>query len=144
MAMDLPPPGPAKYVERELDAAGHEYYRRLSRGQLATTCCPGCGQITFPPRRTCMPCARDQVWVELPRRGILHAFTTQEAAVRFSAPVVLALAELGEAVLPGICESGYETLSIGQPILVEIRTEPETGLAILAFVPESPRPFSRS
>lgn len=140
IAVDLPAPSPAKYVTRELNEAGLEYYRRLGRGQLATTACPACGRTSFPPRTSCALCAREQVWIELPRQGVLHAFTTQETALRFSAPVVLALAELGEAVLPGICESRYEALSIGLRIVAEIRAEPETGLAILAFVPESPGP----
>lgn len=119
-----------------------EYYRRLARGQLATTFCTGCGQTTFPPRRYCLRCAREQVWIGLPLHGTLHAFTTQETALRFSTPAVLALAELGDAIVPGICEGRHESLAIGQPILVEIRAEPETGLKLLAFIPK--RPSSRS
>lgn len=140
--MNLQPPGPGKYVRRELDSVALEFYRRLGRGQLATTVCMTCGTTSFPPRRRCPRCDTEQRWVELPRRGTLHAFTTQETALRFSAPVVLALAELGEAILPGVCESSYDELSIGQMVQIEIRAEPDTGLAILVFTAESSSPRS--
>lgn len=136
--MELQSPDPGKYIQRELDPVALEFYRRLGRGQLATTACTTCGTTSFPPRRRCPCCDREQPWVELPRRGILHAFTTQETALRFSAPVVLALAELGEAILPGVCESSYDELSIGQVVQTEVRAEPDTGLAVLVFSPENP------
>jgi len=134
--MELQPPGPGKYIQRELDPVALEFYRRLARDQLATTTCTTCATTSFPPRRRCPRCDREQQWVLLPRQGSLHAFTTQETALRFSAPVVLALAELGEAILPGICESNYDQLSVGQAVRVEIRADTATGLAILAFLPE--------
>jgi uncharacterized OB-fold protein len=73
------------------------------------------------------------VWVELPRTGRLHAFTTQETSVRFGAPTVLALAEVGDVVLPGVVDAPYDSLAIGQDVKVELHAEPETGLTLLAF-----------
>ena len=135
--MGLEPPGPGKYIQRELDPAAREFYRRLAGDQLATTACAACGTTSFPPRRRCRRCGREQQWAALPRQGRLHAFTTQETALRFSAPVVLALAELGEAVVPGVCESSYDELHIGQLVQAEIRREPETGFPVLVFIPGS-------
>jgi uncharacterized OB-fold protein len=131
-----PPPGPRKYLERELDGPARELYDRLAAGELATTSCPGCGLTEFPPRSRCPRCGAETTWVELPRHGRLHAFTTQETALRFAAPAVLALAELGPAVLPGICEAPYDELAIGDPVEVRLLPEPETGLTVLVFVPD--------
>ena len=128
-------PAPAKYIEREFHDEAREFYRRLAAGELATTRCPACERTSFPPRLRCPACGGDQEWVELPRVGRLHAFTTQEMSLRFRAPAVLALAEVGEVVLPGIADAPYEELSIGQEVRVEPRPEPETGLTLLAFVP---------
>jgi len=131
-----PPPAPAKYLVRDMDPAAREFYRRLAEdGTLATTRCETCRRTSFPPRVRCPGCGAPQEWVELPRRGRLHAFTTQETAARFRAPAVLALAELGEAVLPGIVNAPYESLAIGQEVHVELRREPETGLTLLGFEP---------
>jgi uncharacterized OB-fold protein len=130
------PLDPRKYLERVLDATAREFYRRLAEdGELATTRCEPCARTDFPPRARCAGCAAETAWVELPRDGTLHAFTTQEAAIRFRAPDVLALAEVGGVVLPGIAAGPYEELAIGQAVRVILRPEPETGLTLLAFEP---------
>jgi uncharacterized OB-fold protein len=134
-----PPPSPSKYLVRDMDPAAREFYRRLGEdGSLATTRCERCERTSFPPLLRCPACGGDQQWVELPRTGRLHAFTRMETAARFRAPAVLALAELGEVVLPGIVDAPYESLAIGQEVHVELRPEPETGLTLLAFAPPGP------
>ena len=126
---------PLKHLAAEMDEAARELYRRLERGEVATTRCARCERTAFPPRTRCPACWAEQEWVELPREGTLHAFTTQEVGLRFRAPAVLGLAEVGDAVLPGVVDGAYESLRIGQPVRVETRPEPDTGLTLLAFVP---------
>lgn len=130
------PPSPAKHLLREFDAVAREFYRRLSAdGHPATTRCERCERTRFPPRVRCPECGAAQIWVELPERGRLHAFTTQETALRMRAPAVLALVELGEVVVPGIVRARYEELEIGQEVEVELQAEPATGLTLLEFKP---------
>ena len=71
----------------------------------------------------------------MPGEGWLYAFTTQETALRFSAPTVLALAELGPATLPGIVRAPYADLRLGQAVSVRPFAERDTGLTLLEFVP---------
>jgi uncharacterized OB-fold protein len=130
------PPSASKYLEREYGAAGREFYRRLAIGTLATTSCESCGLTEFPPRDRCRRCGVAPSWVELPRHGRLHAFTTQETALRFGAPAILALVETGPAVVPGICDGEYAALSIGQRVRIEIRHAPDIDLHLLAFLPD--------
>jgi hypothetical protein len=129
-----PSVSPRKYLQRQLEGAAEEFYRRLSAGELATTRCERCGRTDFPPRSSCARCGAESSWVELPREGILHAFTTQEVALRFRAPTVIALVELGPAVLPAVCEVAYAELEIGRPVSVEPQVEPETGLPVLRAI----------
>lgn len=130
----IPAPERSKYLVRDMDPAAREFYRRLAEeASLATTRCEACEVTAFPPRVRCARCGAPQTWVELPRHGRLHAFTTQETSLRFSAPAVLALAEVGEVVLPGIVNAPFDTLAIGQEVRVELRSEHETGLTLLAF-----------
>ena len=134
---DVPAPAPRKYLDREMGELGREFYRRLAEdGELATTNCEGCAANQFPPRERCPGCGGETVWVPLPREGALHAFTTQSTALRFGAPAVLALAEVGGVMVPGIAEAPYEDLAIGQKVRVELREEPITHLTLLAFVPD--------
>ena len=134
--MSVTPPNARKYLDHVMDDVAREFYRRLADdGELATTGCEPCGQRFFPPRRRCPECGEATGWVDLPREGVLHAFTTQETAVRFRAPDVLALAEVGGVVLPGVAAAPFEELAIGRPVRVALRPEPETGLTLLAFEP---------
>jgi uncharacterized OB-fold protein len=130
---NLPSPHPAKHLQREMDDVTREFYRRLDEGELCATRCASCSRTSFPPRTRCPTCGGREGWVELPRRGRLFAFTTQDVALRFSAPAVLALAEIGEVLLPGVVGAPYEELQIGQEVEVALRAEQETGLTLLAF-----------
>jgi uncharacterized OB-fold protein len=125
------PPAPAKWLEREMTPVAREFYRRLAERRPATTRCEPCRRSDFPPRERCPQCGSEEAWVELPPEGRLHAFTTQETALRFRAPAVLALAELGEVVVPGIVERPYEELAVGDRLRVEVRDEPDTGLSLI-------------
>ena len=132
-AAGTPPAG--KYLLRETDATAREFYRLLAEdGRLATTRCDHCNLTSFPPRGRCPRCGEPSQWVELPRQGRLYAFTTQETALRFRAPAVLAIAELGEVAVPGIARAPFAELWIGQEVSVELLAEPETGLTLLEFV----------
>ena len=134
MSADATAPG-AKYLLREFDDVAREFYRRLAEDrQLATTRCVSCADTTFPPHARCPRCGAPTRWVELPHRGRLYAFTTQETAVRFAAPAVLALVELGEVVVPAIARAPYPELAIGQEVSVELLDEPDTGLTLLELV----------
>jgi hypothetical protein len=125
-------PAAAKYLRREMDPVAREFYRRLAEdGQLATTRCGACGVTSFPPRARCPRCGEAPEWVELPRTGRLYAFTTEETALRFTAPAVLALVELGEVTVPAIARTGYAELRVGQEVSVELFREPDTGLTLL-------------
>jgi uncharacterized OB-fold protein len=129
-------PIPTKYLFPEMDPAAREFHRRLSEdGRLATTRCERCERTSFPPHERCPACGGAHEWVDLPLHGRLYAFTTQETALRFRAPAVLALCDLGEVVVPGIADAPHDELRIGQEVEIELRQEPETGLTLLAFRP---------
>ena len=137
--MSTPPgPHPAKHLRRLGDPTAQEYHRRLAEtGRPSATRCAGCERTSFPPLARCPLCGEPTEWVELPTHGRLHAFTTQESAVRFRAPVVLALVEVAEVVLPGIVEEPIDTLCIGQEVELGARQEPETDLPVLVFSPRA-------
>jgi uncharacterized OB-fold protein len=130
------PPDPAKYLRREMDDVAREFYRRLAdEGRLSTTRCASCGHTSFPPRHRCATCGDREQWHDLPLRGRLFAFTTQETALRYRAPDVLALARISTVLVPGVVEAPYESLRVGQEIDVALRREPDTGLTLLLFEP---------
>jgi uncharacterized OB-fold protein len=124
-----------KYVLRDMGPAAREFYRRLGEGHLATTCCVSCDELRFPPRERCPACGERTTWRELSGRGAVHAFTQQERGLRFTAPDVLGVVDLEEGVrVFGLLEAPFESLTIGDPVALALRTDPE-GLTLLAFRP---------
>lgn len=100
------------------DRATGEFYRRLKEHRLSTTRCSRCRHLQFPPRPFCETCFSEEVqWEDLPRRGTLYAFTTQHRALRFAAPDVLGLVDLGEVgrILTRI-DAPWENLKIAMPV----------------------------
>ena len=73
------------------------FYEALRQGKLTTTSCTQCGQRHWPPRVVCPGCLSDSLeWVELPRRGKIHAFTIQETGVPpgFPRPLIFAVVDI--------------------------------------------------
>jgi uncharacterized protein len=87
-------------LESADDNGLHEFYARLAEGRLVTTSCARCGRVAWPPRRFCPECVSDEVaWVDLPREGVVHGFSIQEAGLPagFVAPRVFAIVTVGTA-----------------------------------------------
>lgn len=124
-----------KYVLRDMGSAAREFYRRLDSGRLATTHCPACDELRFPPRDRCPSCGTATRWQELSGRGAVYAFTQQERGLRFTAPDVLGVVELEEGVrVFGLLEAPFESLAIGQPVQLRLRRDVPP-MTLLAFRP---------
>lgn len=118
------------------DDAVQEFYRRLRNHEFSSTRCRACREIAFPPRSFCPSChARDVEWIDLPSRGTLYAFTTQERSLRFMAPDVLGLVELdGVGHILSLILAPLHELSIGQPVELSFHAISEQ-LVVHAFRP---------
>jgi uncharacterized OB-fold protein len=71
----------------------------------------------YPPRPFCPRCFGPVVWVDLPRRAKLYAFTQQERATRFTKPDVIGLVEIeGLGTILSKINAPFEALTIGQDL----------------------------
>ena len=52
------------------------FFVGLTKGKLMGSHCTGCGRRYATPRGHCMECGEPTEWVELPREGRVHTFTT--------------------------------------------------------------------
>lgn len=132
------PAGPAadKHLRRGLDPVAAAFQAHLAAGRIATTSCPGGHGPTFPPRERCATCGAGQTWIELGSRAELYAFTTQETALRFAAPSVLAVVEVRGAAgvrLPAVGDGPVDRLRVGQEVELATREIPEIGFHVVAF-----------
>jgi hypothetical protein len=77
------------------DAATERYYELLALGRVATTRCDACAHAPFPPREFCPACGGEKVtWIDIPKEGVLYAFTYQSRGFRFVKPDVIGLVQL--------------------------------------------------
>jgi|tagenome__1003787_1003787.scaffolds.fasta_scaffold20759424_2 uncharacterized OB-fold protein len=127
-----------KQLDRDRDATAREFYARLEAGTAATTRCPACGTTRFPPRARCATCDAPTEWIELPSRGRLHAFTMQERALRFGAPELLVLVELGDVVVPGVMAGPIDERAIGDEVELAADRVDDLGLSVCRFRPAGP------
>jgi uncharacterized OB-fold protein len=120
------------------DACTRELYARLRAGTLSSTRCRACGELAYPPRSFCPRChGRAVEWIDLPTRGTVYAFTTQERALRFSAPEVLGLVELaGVGRILTRLDAPYEALAIGDEVELVVH-HVCTELAVHSFTPSA-------
>lgn len=98
----------------------YPFYQNLREGKFTSTWCKRCSRTFWPPRPLCPQCTSDELeWVELPRRGRIHAFSIQEMGVPpgFTAPLVLAVIDLnGLKVFSRIVESDVQQVAIGKSV----------------------------
>ncbi len=129
-----------KAIHRYGDQATAAFYGRLKERRLCSTRCDACGRIAYPPRSFCPFCHASKVtWVDLPRRGRLHAFTQQHRSLRFPAPDVIGLVEVeGVGHFLSRIDAPFESLSIGQEVEVDF-FEVTPDLWLHQYRPVSPR-----
>ena len=116
-----------RYTRRDLSPIALAFYDRLREGSFTVSRCLACGSRAFVPREFCLMCgSRDWSLVVHPGSGTLHAFTTQELAMRFGAPEVIGLVDIDEGVGRGfgVIKAEFGQLQIGQrcvldPVTVE-------------------------
>lgn len=118
------------------DEAAREFFSRLERGLFQTTRCTGCGKVLYPPRVVCPHClGGDLEWVDLPREGVLVAFTWQEASLRCRKPDVVGVVELeGAGNVFTRIDAPYDELSVGMKVVFDTWTSPD-GLVLHQFRP---------
>jgi uncharacterized OB-fold protein len=97
-----------------------EFYRRLGEGRLSTTCCAGCGRVSWPPRGFCPDCTSDAfVWVDLSNEGTVHAFTVQDTGLPagFEGPRVFAIVKVdGHRIFSILLDADPARVSLGQRV----------------------------
>ena len=57
-------------------AQDSEFFRALGKKKLMGSRCKKCGYRYGTPRSHCMMCGAETEWVELPKTGKIHSFTT--------------------------------------------------------------------
>lgn len=118
------------------------FFAGLSNGKLLGTRCGRCRYTWATPRLHCANCGRETDWVELPREGRVHTFTTcyygseeflkdtpfHLVLVEFDGADTLLLARL-------IGVAGPEDIRIGMPVRARFRRNSQLRPTDVYFVP---------
>ncbi len=118
------------------------FFAGLSNGKLLGTKCGKCGYTYATPRLSCAGCGQETDWVELPKEGRVHTFTTcffggeeflketpfHLILVEFDGADTLLLARL-------IGPQGPENIRIGMKVTAKFRRNSQLKPTDVYFVP---------
>jgi uncharacterized OB-fold protein len=119
------------------------FFLGLAQGQLKGSKCsnPKHGFVFATPRGHCMYCGAPTVWVDLPRRGKVHSWTTchfgSEAFLK-ETPYNLAMVEFegaGSLLLARLKEASESDLYVGMPVEARFDPKPKYSITDVWFVP---------
>lgn len=98
------------------------FFIGLSQGKILGSLCTKCGHKFATPRSHCMECGAPTQWFELPKEGIVHAWTTcyfgSEEFLK-ETPFNLVLVEFGGVdtlLLARLCGCEQQDIKVGMKI----------------------------
>jgi len=119
------------------------FFLGLAEGRLRGSHCTkkGCGFVYATPRGHCMVCGCPTEWVDLPKEGRVHSWTTchygSEAFLK-ETPYNLALIEFegaGSLLLVRLKEAKESDLYVGMPVEARFEANPKYSITDVWFVP---------
>jgi len=122
------------------------FFLALAEGKLKGSRCtnPDCRYVYATPRSHCMECSGPTEWVDLPKTGRLHSWTTchfgSEAFLK-ETPYNLALVEfdgVGSLLLARLKDAKESDLYIGMPVEARFDPKPRFSITDVWFVPTPP------
>jgi hypothetical protein len=119
------------------------FFLGLAEGKLMGSRCTGkaCGEVYATPRSHCMACGKPTRWIELPKRGRVHSWTTchfgGEAFLK-ETPYNLALVEFegaGSLLLVRLRDCVESDIYVGMPVEARFDPKPKYSITDVWFVP---------
>jgi uncharacterized OB-fold protein len=117
------------------------FFLGLAEGKILGTRCAACSYTFATPRKHCQFCGEPTEWVELPRKGRVHSWTTchygSEAFLK-ETPYNLVLVEFEGAnslLLSRLKDCGESDIYVGMPVEARFADPPKYSITDLWFVP---------
>ena len=120
------------------------FFLGLSEGRLMGSRCtnPKCKFVYATPRSHCMECGKATAWIELPKKGRLHSWTTchfgSEAFLK-ETPYNLCLVEFegaGSLLLARLKDAVQSDCYVGMPVEARFDPKPKYSITDVWFVPD--------
>jgi uncharacterized OB-fold protein len=124
------------------------FFLGLANGELKGSKCTGadCGFVYATPRGHCMVCGNPTEWVDLPKTGKVHSWTTchfgSEAFLK-ETPYNLAMVEfdgVGSLLLVRLKDCVESDLWVGMPVEARFDPKPKYSITDIWFVPGKAAP----
>ncbi|HEV2317445.1 MAG TPA: Zn-ribbon domain-containing OB-fold protein [Thermoplasmata archaeon] len=118
------------------------FFLGLAAGKLLGSKCTGCGFVYATPRGHCMICGKPTEWLELPKKGRVHSWTTcrfgSEAFLK-ETPYNLCLVEFdgaGSLLLARLKDITEPEIFVGMPVEAKFDPNPKYSITDIWFVPK--------
>jgi uncharacterized OB-fold protein len=119
------------------------FFLGLADGRLRGSRCTNkkCGFVFATPRGHCMVCGTPTEWIDLPKKGKVHSWTTchfgSEAFLK-ETPYNLAMVEFegaGSLLLVRLKDAVESDLYVGMPVEARFESNPKYSITDIWFVP---------
>ena len=117
------------------------FFLGLAEGRLRGSRCTGCAYVYGTPRGHCQFCGEPTEWVDLPRSGKVHSWTTchfgSEAFLQ-ETPYNLVLVEfegVNSLFFSRLKDCGEKDIYVGMPVEARFAPEPKFSITDVWFVP---------
>jgi uncharacterized OB-fold protein len=119
------------------------FFLGLADGKLMGSKCTRCGFVFATPRGHCMVCGSPTKWLELPKTGRVHSWTTcqfgSEAFLK-ETPYNLCMVEFdgaGSLLLARLKECVQDDIWVGMPVEARFSPKPKYSITDVWFVPKT-------
>jgi uncharacterized OB-fold protein len=119
------------------------FFLGLADGKLMGSKCTSCGFVFATPRGHCMVCGSPTKWLELPKTGRVHSWTTcqfgSEAFLK-ETPYNLCMVEFdgaGSLLLARLKECVQDDIWVGMPVEARFSPKPKYSITDVWFVPKT-------
>jgi uncharacterized OB-fold protein len=119
------------------------FFLGLADGKLMGSKCTRCGFVFATPRGHCMVCGSPTKWLELPKTGRVHSWTTcqfgSEAFLK-ETPYNLCMVEFdgaGSLLLARLKDCVQDDIWVGMPVEARFSPKPKYSITDVWFVPKT-------
>jgi uncharacterized OB-fold protein len=119
------------------------FFLGLADGKLMGSKCTRCGFVFATPRGHCMVCGAPTKWLELPKTGRVHSWTTcqfgSEAFLK-ETPYNLCMVEFdgaGSLLLARLKDCVQDDIWVGMPVEARFSPKPKYSITDVWFVPKT-------
>lgn len=124
-------------------AQDSEFFRALGKKKLMGSKCKKCGYKYGTPRAHCMMCGAETEWIELPKKGKVHSYTTCYFGSEVFLPqtpfnlIMVEFEGVNSLFMARLIGASQEDIYVGMPVVAKFKRLQSFSPTDVYFVPDA-------